>query len=88
MAIGFFAPVSSSPSRSMSSGAGQARAGSTRGASATAAVSVSMFSGRAMTTGPGRPCMATRKARATSSGMRAGSSISTVHLVIEPKTAR
>ena len=52
-------------------------AGSTRGASATAAVSVSMSSGSAITTGPGRPCMATRKARATSSGMRSGRSIST-----------
>lgn len=57
------------------------------GASATSAVSVSMSSGSDTTTGPGRPCMATRKARAISSGMRAASSISTTHLAIEPNTA-
>ena len=43
--------------------------GSGAGASAS---SVSMSSGSAITTGPGRPDVATAKARVTSSGMRAG----------------
>ena len=44
--------------------------------------------GQADTTGPGRPFVAVWKARETSSGTRAGSSISVAHLVIEPNTAR
>ena len=61
--------------------------GSTRGASMTAACSVSMFSGSEITTGPGRPCMATRNARATSSGIRSGRSISTAHFASVPNIA-
>ncbi len=57
-------------------------------ASATTAASVSMSSGSAMTTGPGRPEVATWKARLTISGMRAGSSISVAHLASPPKTCR
>ena len=56
--------------------------------SATTARSTSMSSGSAITTGPGRPCIATWNARETISGIRAGSSISTTHLAKEPKTAR
>src|SRR5262249_18830488 len=50
--------------------------------------SVSMSSGSATTTGPGRPPVAVWKARDTISGMRAASSISVAHLVSEPNTAR
>jgi hypothetical protein len=46
-----------------------------------------MSSGSAMTTGPGRPEVATWKARETSSGSRAGSSICTTHLAMVPNTA-
>ena len=88
MATGRFAAASISPSRAMSAGSGAAWAGSTRGASGTSAVSISMSSGRAMTTGPGRPCIATRKARDTISGTRSGVSISVAHLHMVPKTAR
>jgi hypothetical protein len=58
------------------------------GASATAAVSMSMSSGSAITTGPGRPCMATWKARWTISGICAALRISVAHLATEPKKAR
>ena len=44
-----------------------------------------MSSGSETTTGPGRPCMATRKARAISSGKRAALSTSTTHFAIPPK---
>ena len=44
-----------------------------------------MSSGSAITTGPGRPEVATAKARVTISGMRAASSISTAHLAMPPK---
>ena len=71
----------------MSASPGHVSTASTRGASGTVASAVSMSSGSATTTGPGRPCIATRKARATSSGTRAGSSISTAHLASVPKTA-
>ncbi len=67
---------------------GHVSTASTRGPAATAALSSSMSSGSAMTTGPGRPCMAVWKARDMISGMRATSSISTTHFAIEPKTAR
>lgn len=87
MTSGALALASIALTCSISAGAGQLTAGSMRMASATAAVSVSMFSGSAITTGPGRPCMATRKARATSSGMRSGRSISTAHFAMEPNTA-
>ena len=84
---GFFAAFTISPSAFMSASDGAVSAGSTRGASATSAISVSMSSGSEITTGPGLPCIATRNARATSSGMRSALSISTTHLAIEPNTA-
>ena len=69
-------------SRSIWSGPGQISTGSTRGASATSASSVRTSSGKDTTTGPGRPCMATRNARAISSGKRAASSTSTTHFAM------
>ena len=50
--------------------------------------SVSMSSGSASTTGPGRPATARWKAWLTSSGMRAASSISPTHLAIGPNMRR
>ena len=47
-----------------------------------------MSSGSATTTGPGRPDVATAKARAMSSGTRSARSICVTHFAIEPKTAR
>ena len=41
-----------------------------------------MSSGSASTTGPGRPAVATRNARETSSGMRSALSICATHLAI------
>jgi hypothetical protein len=67
---------------------GQVSTGSNALASGTMARSISMSSGTAITTGPGRPLQAVWKAREISSGMRAGSSISVAHLAIEPNTAR
>ncbi len=58
------------------------------GASGTVAVSTSMSSGSAITTGPGRPAVATWKARAISSGRRSALSISVTHLAMVPNTAR
>ena len=52
---------------------------STYGASATSACVVSMSSGNASTTGPGRPDMAVRYACATYSGMRSARSICAAH---------
>ncbi len=75
-------------SRAISERPGQVSIGSAAGTSATATRSVSMSSGSAITTGPGRPLVAVWNARETISGIRAGSSISVVHLVIEPNTAR
>jgi hypothetical protein len=49
--------------------------------------SVSMSSGRATTTGPGRPERAVVHARATISGIRSALSISTAHLATGPKKA-
>ena len=56
--------------------------------SAQSARSISMSSGSAITTGPGRPEVAVWNARLITSGMRAGSSISHTHLAIEPNMAR
>ena len=67
---------------------GQVSTGSKVAASGTATRSTSMSSGSAITTGPGRPLQAVWKACETSSGMRAGSSISVTHLAMEPNTAR
>ena len=74
-------------SASMSDWPGFITTGAQGSASATSTLSVSMSSGSAMTTGPGRPCVATWKARLTISGMRSARSISTTHLAMEPKTA-
>ncbi len=73
---------------SISAGPGEVSISANGGASDTAMRSVSMSSGMATTTGPGRPLAAVWNARETISGTRAGSSISVVHLVIEPNTAR
>ena len=54
-------------------GAGAASAGSTRGSTGGAVGVASMSSGSASTTGPGRPCIAVWKARATYSGSRSAS---------------
>ena len=50
----------------------------------TSTSSRSMSSGSASTTGPGRPEIATRKARATNSGKRAALSTCAAHLAIGP----
>ncbi len=57
-------------------------------ASATSDSSTSMSSGSASTTGPGRPEVATWKARETSSGIRPGSSICSTHFAIGPNMWR
>ena len=62
--------------------------GSARGASGTAAISVSMSSGSAITTGPGRPCIAMWKARWTISGICAADSICVASFVVEANKAR
>src|SRR5690606_13299003 len=49
--------------------------------------SVSMSSGRAITTGPGRPVVAVTHARARISGTRSTESISTAHFAMVPNTA-
>ena len=56
--------------------------------SGTSTVSRSMSSGSASTTGPGRPEVATWKARPSSSGMRAASSICAAHLATLPNMRR
>ncbi len=60
MTSGDFAPASRLSAASIDSGPGAAGTASTRGGSATAAVAVSMSSGNASTTGPGRPDIASR----------------------------
>jgi hypothetical protein len=75
MTSGCFAAASSSRKDAMSSGAGAPRATLNGPASATSTSSTSMSSGRAMTTGPGRPFIARWKAWLTISGMRRASSI-------------
>ncbi len=71
-----------------SDGAGAALGMTTAGPARAPVEAERTFSGRATTTGPGRPVRAVAKARATSSGMRSAASISTVHLARVPKTAR
>jgi hypothetical protein len=81
------AASSSSTSRSISGRPGLvSTATKGRGVGASTA-SVSISSGRTTTTGPGRPEVATAKARVTSSGTRAASSICTTHFAIVPKKA-
>ena len=67
---------------------GQIGAASARGASLTAAISVSMSSGSAITTGPGLPCIATWNARWTTSGSASAVSIWVANLVVEANSAR
>ena len=88
MAIGRSAAHSIFCSSAICVSPGQIGAATAFGASAASAVSSSMSSGKAITTGPGRPCMATWKARWTTSGICAALSISVAHLATEPKTAR
>ena len=66
---------------------GRRAAGAAR-ASGTSTSDASMSSGSATTTGPGRPDVATAKARAMISGRRSASSICVAHLAIGPKMAR
>ena len=80
MATGDLAEASLCPKSTICPAVGALSMALTNGASATDAVSTSMSSGKAITTGPGRPDIATWKARETTSGMRAGSSISVAHL--------
>ena len=88
MKTGRSALATSSASSAISAAPGEVSIGRAAGASATATRSTSMSSGSAITTGPGRPLVATWKARDTTSGTRAGSSISVAHLVMVPNTAR
>jgi hypothetical protein len=55
-------------------------------ASGAAVTSASTSSGRASTTGPGRPSSDTVTARASTSGIRAASSTSAVHLAMVANT--
>ena len=88
IASGRSAPSSSSVRRAIAaSPGGVAASGRCGAASGTSTTSVSMSSGSARTTGPGRPDVATAKARATSSGTRAASSICATHFAIDPNTA-
>ncbi|CFE04113.1 Uncharacterised protein [Bordetella pertussis] len=56
--------------------------------SATRARPHSVSSGSASTTGPGRPLVATAKARAMNSGIRSVRSICATHLAIWPNMRR
>ena len=58
------------------------------GASGTSDSSLSMSSGRATTTGPGRPEAATVHARAITSDTRSADSISVTHLASPPNIWR
>ena len=73
-------------SRAAGRGAGSAISDAPdRGAVSERVVSIS--SGNAMTTGPGRPVVAVFQARARISGMRSTRSIWTAHFAMLPKTA-
>ena len=74
------AAASRSRRRASASGAGAASAGSTRPTTGAAVAVASMSSGKTRTTGPGRPCIATWKARAMYSGSRSASWTSPTHL--------
>lgn len=80
MTMGRSAATSRARSSRSAPGAGQARTGSTRGSTGAAVGVVSMSSGSASTTGPGRPCIAVWKARATYSGRRSALSTCAAHL--------
>ena len=67
---------------SMASGSGAWRRLGTRGRGWATTVWVNMSSGKTSTTGPGRPCMAVAKARATYSGMRLASSMRSTRLAM------
>ena len=82
--IGAVASCSLRSSSVILSAAGSISTGENGGASTTSAVSTNMSSGSAITTGPGRPEVATKNAREMISGMRAASSISTAHLASPP----
>ena len=79
MTNGRFGRAQQRASAASACGAGAASAGSTRGSTGAAVRLASMSSGSASTTGPGRPCIATWKARATYSGRRSASWISPTH---------
>ncbi len=63
-------------------GAGQACATDTSGSTGAVVGVLSMSSGSARTTGPGRPCSAVWKARATYSGNRSARSTSAAHFAM------
>ncbi len=88
MAKGRLAAPSISASRCMAASPGAVSTGVAGRAAGASALAISMSSGNDTTTGPGRPEVATAKARVTSSGTRAGSSISTTHLAMSPKKRR
>ncbi len=64
---------------SIACGSGCACTGTICGNTGAAVGADSMSSGNASTTGPGRPCIAVRKARATYSGRRSGECTSPTH---------
>ena len=83
---GAFAAASISPTFATSAGAAEGGVQGFR--SATRASSERVSSGRASTTGPGRPDMATAQARPMNSGMRSALSIWATHLAIGPNIWR
>ena len=87
IATGLVASFSSPNSASTAPAHGGWLIGGMAGRSSASTSSRSMSSGMASTTGPGRPLVATRYARATYSGMRAASSIRVAHLASGPKNA-
>jgi acetolactate synthase-1/2/3 large subunit len=92
MTSGRSAASSSRRTSRSAAGAGKACAGSMRGSTGAAVAVVSMSSGSASTTGPGRPCSAMWKARATYSGSRSADCTSPTHFakppLLGPNTAR
>ena len=87
IATGLVASFNRSNSAPIAPAQGGWAIGAIFGRSIASTSSRSMSSGSASTTGPGRPAVATRKARATYSGMRRASSIRAAHLAIGPKKA-
>ncbi len=88
IASGRSAPSSSARARASSAAPGAACAAAYGDASGTSAVSARTSSGSASTTGPGRPEVATRKARAVSSGMRSTWSTCATHFASGPNMRR
>ena len=85
---GALAAASISPTFATSAAAGAATGGVQGFRSATRACSERVSSGRASTTGPGRPDMATAQARPMNSGIRSALSIWATHLAMGPNIWR